>query len=54
MPNSTRTPMAVRVVIGACVAAAISIVACVEGPGSGDPSPPALPPATVTFTLQAH
>lgn len=54
MPNSNKTPLLVRVVLFACIAGAIAVVACVKGGGASGPTSPALPPGTVSFTIQAH
>lgn len=54
MPNPTRTPLAVRVVLSLCVAGALSVVACVKDPGSPGSGGPVQQPGTVTFSIQAH
>lgn len=54
MPNPTTTPLAVRVVLGVCIAGALSVVACVKDPEGSGSTGPQLPPGTVTFTIQAH
>lgn len=56
MSNSAKTPLIVRFVILLCVLGAISVVACVEGPGNGGSGgdPVNLGPGTVTVTFQAY
>ena len=56
MSNSAKTPLIVRFVILLCVLGAISVVACVEGPGDGSSGggPVNLGPGTVTVTFQAY